>query len=72
MKSPVCYSAKAGVNPQDVLRKLVQENAFESDYKQVTDKLLLEKVSYEEAIRAITTIMDSGIFIFKSEQEYLS
>ena len=72
MKSPVCYSAKAGVNPQDVLRKLVQENAFENDYKQVTDKLLLEKVSYEEAIRAITTIMDSGIFIFKSEQEYLS
>ena len=68
----MCYSSKAGVNPQDVLRKLVQENAFESDYKQVTDKLLLEKVSYEEAIRAITTIMDSGIFIFKSEREYLS
>lgn len=72
MKSPVCYSAKAGVNPQDVLRKLVQEKAFESDYKQVTDKLLLEDVSYEEAIRAIIAIMDSGIFLFKLEQERLS
>ena len=72
MKSPVCYSAKAGVNPQDVLRKLVQEKAFESDYKQVTDKLLLEDVSYEEAIRAIIAIIDSGIFLFKLEQERLS
>ena len=72
MKSPVCYSAKAGVNPQDVLRKLVQEKAFESDYKQVTNKLLLEDVSYEEAIRAIIAIMDSGIFLFKLEQERLS
>lgn len=72
MKSPVCYSAKAGVNPQDVLRKLVQEKAFESDYKQVTNKLLLEDVSYEEAIRAIIAIMDSGMFLFKLEQERLS
>ena len=64
MKSPVCYSAKNGINPQSILQKIVQERAFENDYRAVTEKILLEKVSYEEALQALIRIIESKMFVF--------
>ena len=62
--SPVCLSAKKGVNAQQVLEKIVAEKIFERDYNSITRKLLNEDVSYQQTIIALEKIIASRIFIF--------
>ena len=49
---------------ESILQKIVQERAFENDYRAVTEKILLEKVSYEEALQALIRIIESKMFVF--------
>lgn len=57
-----CYSAQDGVSVPDLLRRIIDTEFFKKDYEDVTEKLLSKPVTYEEAIKALETIISSGIF----------
>ena len=60
--SPVCPSAKPDVDVVELLRKIISENIYKSDYKDITEKLLEEDLNYETVIPALKQIAESGIF----------
>ena len=55
-------SAQEGVDIPELLRKIVSEAAFRSDYEQITSLLLFEKIAYIEAIEVLDKIADLGCF----------
>lgn len=62
--SKVCHSAKDGINPNELLKKIVNEKTFKEDYDMVTETLLNEVVAYEDVIAALGKVVDSEIFVF--------
>ena len=58
----LCYSAQDGFNVPKMLRKIIDEKIYKSDYENITEKLLSIPVSYEEAIKALELIIASGVF----------
>jgi hypothetical protein len=58
----LCYSAQDGVNVPDILAKIIATEAYKKDYTENTQKLLFKQVTYEEAIKAIGVIIESGVF----------
>jgi len=64
-KSDKCFSAKDGVNPQDVLKIIVNESIYKSDYENTTSNLLFEDVSYSTAISVLEKIISDGFFSFE-------
>lgn len=62
--SKVCHSAKEGINPNEILERIIQDNTFKGDYSVITEKLLNEEVGYDEVIVSLNAILDSGIFEF--------
>ena len=61
-ESPVCPSAKEGVDVPSLLRKIIEENAYRPDYNNVTEKLLEEDLKYDDVIVALKTITENGMF----------
>lgn len=61
-ESTVCPSAKDNVDVLALLKKIINENAYRSDYNIVTEKLLEENLKYDKVIGALKTIAESGIF----------
>ncbi len=55
-------SVQAGTDIKAVLREIVEQNIYESDYKTITESLLFEPVPYETAIKALNTVLESGLF----------
>lgn len=55
-------SVQDGTDIKVVLREIVEQNIYESDYKTITESLLFEPVSYETAIKALNTVLESGLF----------
>ena len=51
-----------GVNVSEILNQLIWENIYKSDYKNVTEKLLEENLTYETVIQALKEIYENGIF----------
>lgn len=64
-QSTKCYSAQDDVNVPELLQKMIDTNYYKKDYKDCTEKLLSKPVTYEEAIKAIETIIASGVFDIK-------
>ncbi|MDO4922241.1 MAG: nucleotidyl transferase AbiEii/AbiGii toxin family protein [Phascolarctobacterium sp.] len=62
--SPVCYSAKTGQNPNQILKNIISERFYERDYNNLTKKLLLEDVSYNQAVQALEEVIASKAFEF--------
>ena len=60
--SPVCLSAQDGVDVPDLLLKIVTENIYKSDYEELTERLLEEKVVYQDAIKSVRAIIKSNTF----------
>lgn len=60
--SPICSSAKPDVNVVEILKKLVSEDVYKSDYENVTEKLLEENLDYNIVIEALKQISENGIF----------
>lgn len=58
-----CSSAQEGVNLKGVLEKIINEEAYKSDYEAITSKLLFEKVSYETAIETLKEVVSSTLFV---------
>ena len=57
-----CLSAQEGVDMNDLLRQIIDSDAYRSDYDQITSALLFEDVSYSTAITALQHIIDSHVF----------
>lgn len=55
-------SVQDGTDIKAVLREIVEQNIYESDYKTITESLLFEPVPYETAIKALNTVLESGLF----------
>lgn len=55
-------SVQDGADIKAVLREIVEKNIYESDYKTITESLLFEPVTYETAIKALNTVLESGLF----------
>ena len=62
--SSVCPSAQSDVDVPALLEKIIAENAYKADYTAVTERLLEETVNYEQAIGAVKTLAESGMFEF--------
>ena len=60
--SPVCPSAKSDVDVVELLRKIISENIYKSDYVSLTEELLEEKLNYETVIPALKQISENGMF----------
>ena len=59
----VCYSAQDGVDLQELLRNILKEDTFKSDYNQITQSLLFEDVPYSDAIDTLENIISDGFFV---------
>ena len=57
-----CISADEKYNINELLKKIIEEETYKSEYKNITEKILYETVSYEEVIFAIKKIIDSNVF----------
>ena len=60
--SPVCASAHPDVNVSELIKKIITEAVYRSDYETVTEKLLEENLKYNDVITALETIAKSNIF----------
>jgi predicted nucleotidyltransferase component of viral defense system len=58
----LCYSAQDGVNVPDILAKIIKVETYKKDYIENTQKLLFKQVPYDDAIKSISAIIESGIF----------
>lgn len=57
-----CHSAQNGVDMNTLLQEIVDKGVYKSDYKDITEALLFDSVSYETAVEAIREIIGSGLF----------
>ena len=60
--SPVCPSARDNVDIPALLRKIIKETVYRADYRNLTEGLLEEKISYEIAIQALKSIAEGKMF----------
>jgi len=57
-----CHSAKDDVNLLELLKKIIHENFFKSDYNQITGTLLFDNVPYIEVASVLQQIIESQCF----------
>lgn len=57
-----CVSAQDGINVPELIQKVIDTQFFKKDYEDSTLKLLSKPVEYEEAIKALKKIIESGVF----------
>lgn len=60
--SPVCPSAKPDVDVVELLKEIISENVYKSDYENITENLLEEDLNYETVIPALKQIAENGMF----------
>ena len=60
--SPVCPSARDNVDIPALLRKIIKETVYRADYRNLTEGLLEENISYEIAIQALESIAEGKMF----------
>ena len=49
-----------------MLREIISSRFYESDYKNITQKLLYENISYDDAVeRGIAIVAESDVFEYK-------
>lgn len=53
-----CSSAQDGVNLKSLLQEIIDKKVYKDDYETITEGLLFEKVSYDEVIATLETIID--------------
>ena len=58
----ICPSSQPGVDVPELLRRLVENKVYKSDYETITLRILEEHVPYEAAVEAVKEIMNSGMF----------
>lgn len=61
-QSRFCESAKSDKTITQLLNEIISKEYFKSDFNSITEKLLFENVSYDQAIGTLKEICDSGFF----------
>ncbi len=61
-KMPVCISAQDGVNIPDILKNIIQSEAYRLDYEEITTYFQNQPIGYETAIRVLNQIIESKLF----------
>ena len=62
IRIPLCLSAKPDMDINELLKKIESEAYFRDDYKSLTSIFQNKPLAYEEAIKVIKIIIDSGVF----------
>jgi len=57
-----CRSAQDGINMPELLKKIIDEDFYKSDYNQITQTLLFEDMPYTEVITVLNNIVESDMF----------
>lgn len=58
----LCYSAHDGANVSQMLSDIIKSEIYKKDYETITKVMMFKYVPYEEAIKALETIIASGVF----------
>lgn len=58
----ICPSAQPGVDVPELLRHLVENDAYKKDYETITWRIIEEQIPYKIAVEAVKEIADSGMF----------
>ena len=58
----ICPSAKPGVDIPALLREIIEKGVYRDDYRQITSYFQNKPLEYEEAIRAVKSIAEGGLF----------
>lgn len=56
--SSKCPSAREDVNIPELLKIIIQKEVYKTDYKEITEKILLERIPYDIAIEALKQIAE--------------
>ena len=56
-----CFSADEKYKINELLDKIIKEEIYKSDYKNVTEKILYESVSYDDTIETIKSIIEKNV-----------
>lgn len=63
-KNKTCLSAQDGVSIPKLLGTIMETEYYRKDYEESTEKLLSKPLSYQEAVKALGSIIGSGVFEF--------
>ena len=58
----ICLSAKRGMNISDILKRIIKDEVYRSDYEEITTYFQTHPVEYEEVIDVLEKIIQSKIF----------
>lgn len=58
----ICLSAQDDVNINKLLAEIIEKEPYKADYLATTEKLLFKKVPYDEAVKVLEKISETGIF----------
>ncbi|MCQ2535707.1 MAG: nucleotidyl transferase AbiEii/AbiGii toxin family protein [Lachnospiraceae bacterium] len=61
-KMSICPSAAGGVNVPAVLLEIIDKEVYKDDYASITAYFQKEPVSYNDAIKAVKFVAESGVF----------
>ena len=59
----LCPSAQPGVDVPEIMKKIIDNAVYRSDYENVTSRILEEQISYEVSIEALRAIAYSDMFV---------
>ena len=62
MKMPYCPSAEPGINISELLKKIVEEEVYRSDYERITAYFQNKPLPYDTAIEAVEKIIREDVF----------
>lgn len=57
-----CVSAKDEHNIRKLLEEILEKELYKSDYENITDHVLYEKMPYEQAVTGLNTLINSKLF----------
>lgn len=58
-----CLPAQDRVNIPELMKAIIETNFYKKDYDETTLKLLSKTLTYDEAIKSLQAVIDSGIFL---------
>ena len=61
-KMTICPSAQEDINVPEILKKIINDEVYRSDYEEITTYFQSHPVKYEEAIVVLEKIIESGLF----------
>ncbi|MCD8195489.1 MAG: nucleotidyl transferase AbiEii/AbiGii toxin family protein [Coprobacillus sp.] len=60
-KSDSCTTSSYIYNIDEILKTIIKKEVFKEDYKSITQPNLFDNLPYEEAIKGLETLIDSGL-----------